>query len=167
MRLMVVLGSAALATVAIPALAAGALFGVNRILDARAAREATLIRTSVVRGEARADVYRLFRANDLTPYDDRFVQGKTKPGPDPAHPFCDLADRASGAWPYRNEPLPKQPAGCEDKVPPGPVPEPEADVDLGGSVGFACGSDTYAEIKFDDHDRVTRVEVNGPQMTCL
>jgi hypothetical protein len=166
-RVMVVFGSVALGLVAIAALALGTFFAMNRILDARAAREAMLIRTSVVRGETRADLYRLFRANDLTPYDSRFTQGKTEPGPDPAHPFCDLADRAGGAWPYRNEPLPKQPAGCEDQVPPGPVREPEADVELGGSFGVACGSDTYAEIEFDDRDRVKRVEIIGPQWTCL
>jgi hypothetical protein len=166
-----VLGFMVVGVLTLPALAVGALYIASKSAAANAARSAALISSDVARGETRADVYRFLRANGLTPYDQRFVLGKTIPGSDPAHPRsgigCDLSDRASGAWPYRNEPLPRQPAGCDPEVAPAPVPEPEADIELGGGFDLTCGWSTEADITFDRGDRVKDVKIFGPQKTCL
>lgn len=138
---------------------------------ADAERTAEEIRTHVVAGETRTEVYRFLRGAGLTPYDYRFVRGTTISGPDPKRPRdgigCDLSARAGGAWPYRNEPLPRQPAGCEAEAVSGPVPEPDAELELGGGFDISCGWNTQAVIGFDRRDRVSGVRIIGPRSTCL
>jgi len=164
MNVFKVLGFVFLGVLGLPALAVSAFYTASQAAAASAARSAALITSDVVPGETRADVYRFLRANGLTPYDQRFVLGKTMPDSDGKG--CDLSDDASGAWPYRNEPLPRQPAGC-DEAAPDSVPEPDADVELGGGFDLSCGWSTEADITFDRSDRVKDVRIIGPEKTCL
>ena len=148
---------------------AGAFKAVSDRREARAADDAVWIPKHVVPGTTRAAAYSMLKSRGLTAYNGSFV--KAKPIPSREHPHvgagCEAGDRSRGAWPYMNEPLPKQEGACADLSVRRPMPNPDAELELDGGFDLGCGHTTAVVITFDRNDRVARVKVDKPRTGCI
>ncbi len=138
---------------------------------ALAADEAAWIPQHVVPGTTRAAAYHMLKSKGLTAYNWAFVKGKPISAVGPAkHRLvfagCDTGDWSSGAWPYMNEPLPKQEGFCALDRRYKPMPNPDAELDLAGAFDVDCGWSTHIVITFNRSDRVATVKVDKPTVGC-
>jgi len=148
--------------------------GISKYEEVDAAGKARWIGSNIVPGMKRVDVYGLLRSKGLVAYNDMYEKGVPVPAadPDPKNPLvgtgCDMRDHSSTMWPFKNEPIPKLEGGCADEsLPKNRVINPAANVELGGASNFICGWTTLVKINFSNEDRVTKIQIDKPQVTCL
>jgi hypothetical protein len=162
-----------LAAVLLPFIGWAALDTASRIAATKAATQTEWIRTHIVPGASRADAYAMLKSQGLVAYNWAYVKGKAIPAdsPDPKNPLvgagCETIDWSSGAWPYQNEPLPKQEGVCVEGRPARPIRNPDADIELGGGFNIFCGWSTSIKVTFGDDDRVRHVHIGQPYPTCM
>jgi hypothetical protein len=154
---------------------AEALVSASNQEAAIALSETQWIQAHIVPGMTRTAAYQALRSQGLTAYNYNFVKGKSIPAfasPSPDHATigggCSRSDASSGAWPYQGEPLPKQEGMCAQMFARAPtsIPNPDADVDLGGAFNLACSWSTRIVLSFTDDDRVEAVNVGQPRPNC-
>jgi hypothetical protein len=138
--------------------------------EARAADDAVWIPKHIVPGTTRADAYGMLKSRGLTAYNGAFVKGKAIPAREHPHvgAGCEAGDKSAGAWPYMNEPVPKQDGLCAEmygtrKA----MPNPDAELELDGGFDLGCGHSTDVVITFDRHDRVAMVKVGKRRTSCI
>jgi hypothetical protein len=139
-----------------------------------ASKEAQWIRSHITPGMTRAAAYKMLRSQGLTAYNYAFVKGLAIPrvvtnaNRVVLAGGCDRSNPSSGAWPYQREPLPKQEGACAQMFArtPASIPNPDADVTLGGAFNLACSLSTRIVLSFTIDDRVKAVNVGEPTQTC-
>jgi len=127
-----------------------------------AANQADWIRVHIVRGITRAAAYAMLKSRGVVAYNWMYVKGKPI-----SLVGCSTMDQSSGAWPYKNEPLPVQRGVCAENHPTKPIVNPNAEIELDGAFNLGCSWKTQIVIKFDNHDRVTNVSIDKPLQGCL
>lgn len=152
---LIVFGGASLLGVAclVAAFVAG-----SRREAAQAARQTAWIRSNAFVGMKRPEVYRLLRSRGLFAFNYDYIVAKSSGMGD-----CDYSDRSTGGWPYQGEPFPKEPPDCGSRD--AWKGNPNAQVVLAAGYDRACGKWIFITLRFDDRDRMRRVEVE-PDRVC-
>jgi hypothetical protein len=150
---------------------AGALAQSSDDERAKAASNVDQVNTKILVGMLRADAYAELRSLGLVAFNNGFLQGRSRKEASSGggvFETCDVANKDTANWPYRNEPIPPHDGACA--VYAGlATANPDAYVTIWGGFTLVpvCGGRTQIVITFDSEDRVKSVTVDGPHDICV
>lgn len=122
------------------------------------------MRAHIVVGTTRKAAYDMLRSRGLTGFNPIFEKRRAV-GPDACLPSL---DPASDRWPYPNEPVPSSTGLCAvlgGGASPGP--NPDALIEILGAFGPGCDESIRTTLIFDASDRVRKVVVDKPWVSCV
>lgn len=139
----------------------------------KSAEDLTWIEKNIRLRTARQDVYAMLKKRGLIAYNAAYNPGRPAQGSPPTsgHPAftgCDYSQTmAQSYWPYFNEPIPKGDGVCGSFQRTGFVPNPTAYVDFSMGFDMMCGMHKILTLRFDLHDRLSRMQQSRAGKTCV